>query len=144
MLIPKKNRRVIHQQLFQEGVLVAKKDFHCQHPDIDVPNLQVIKAMQSMTSRGLVRTLFSWQYYYYFLTNEGIEFLRQELHLPLEIVPRTFIKTQKRGTFLFIHTLVFLTLIILDERPQQHRKKEGASGDFKPDFRGGLGRGRRE
>jgi len=48
MLIPKKNRKVIYENLFKEGVLVAKKDFNLpQHPEIEgIPNLQVIKAMQ--------------------------------------------------------------------------------------------------
>ena len=48
MLIPKKNRKTIYENLFKEGVLVAKKDFNLsQHPEIEsVPNLQVIKAMQ--------------------------------------------------------------------------------------------------
>lgn len=42
-----------------------------------MPNLQVIKAMQSLTSRGLVTTQFSWQWYYYVLTAEGVEYLRE-------------------------------------------------------------------
>ena len=48
MLIPKKNRKIIYEHLFKEGVLVAKKDFFApKHPEIEsVPNLQVIKAMQ--------------------------------------------------------------------------------------------------
>ena len=48
MLIPKKNRKLIYEHLFKEGVLVAKKDFNApQHSEIEpVPNLQVIKAMQ--------------------------------------------------------------------------------------------------
>lgn len=47
MLIPKKNRRLIYEQLFKEGVMVAKKDFNLpKHPEVDVPNLQVIKSMQ--------------------------------------------------------------------------------------------------
>lgn len=57
-----------------EGILVAKKDFNAPgHIDLHkIPNLQVIKACQSLTSRGYVKTQFSWQYYYYTLTNEGI------------------------------------------------------------------------
>ena len=36
-----------------EGVMVAKKDFNLpKHPEVDVPNLHVIKMMQSMKSRG--------------------------------------------------------------------------------------------
>ena len=53
MLIPKKNRKLIYENLFKEGVLVAKKDFNLpQHPEIDVPNLQVIKAMQVFIAVG--------------------------------------------------------------------------------------------
>ena len=45
--MPKKNRVAIYENLFKEGVLVAKKDFHApKHPELDVPNLQVIKALQ--------------------------------------------------------------------------------------------------
>ncbi|KAJ1567399.1 hypothetical protein HK096_009995 [Nowakowskiella sp. JEL0078] len=136
--------------LFKEGVLVAKKDFEApKHQDIDVPNLQVIKALQSLNSRGYVKTSFSWQYYYYYLTNEGIEYLREYLHLPAEIVPETFIKKQSTAR----------PQRDGGERPDRRtqreggeyrrrdnwgtEKKEGVSGDYKPEFRGGLGRGRR-
>ena len=61
-----------------EGVLVAKKDFNApKHEELDVPNLQVIKALQSLTSSGYVKTQFSWQWYYYVLTPEGVEYLRE-------------------------------------------------------------------
>lgn len=47
MLMPKKNRVAVYEYLFKEGVCVAKKDFHlAKHPDIGVPNLHVIKAVQ--------------------------------------------------------------------------------------------------
>lgn len=98
MLIPTKSRKLIYGHLFQEGVVVAKKDFNApKHQDLDVPNLHVIKALQSMRSRGYVREQFSWQYYYYFLTDSGIEYLREYLHLPVEIVPKTHIKTKSTG-----------------------------------------------
>lgn len=46
MLIPKKNRIAIYEYLFKEGVLVAKKDpFAAKHPEIEVPNLHVVKAL---------------------------------------------------------------------------------------------------
>lgn len=32
---------------------------------------------------------FAWRHYYWYLTNEGIEYLRTYLHLPSEIVPAT-------------------------------------------------------
>ncbi|GMG40253.1 unnamed protein product [Ambrosiozyma monospora] len=91
MLIPKDDRKKIHQYLFQEGVLVAKKDFEIQHDEIDTKNLYVIKAMQSLTSKGYVKTQFSWQYYYYTLTDEGLEYLREYLNIPEGIVPKTLL-----------------------------------------------------
>ncbi|KAF2765527.1 hypothetical protein EJ03DRAFT_330908 [Teratosphaeria nubilosa] len=156
MLIPKADRKAIHEYLFREGVLVAKKDFNLpKHDKIDTKNLYVIKACQSLTSRGYLKTQFSWQYYYYTLTPEGLDYLREWLHLPAEIVPQTHVKQQRshappRG------------MMGGDDRerrgggrggPRGDREgyrrrdagegKEGApSGDFKPEFRGGFGRGR--
>ena len=46
MLMPKKNLVAIYEHLFKEGVMVAKKDTHLpKHPEIDVPNLQVMKTL---------------------------------------------------------------------------------------------------
>ncbi|CAI0417113.1 unnamed protein product [Linum tenue] len=96
MIISEKNRREISKYLFQEGVCFAKKDFNlAKHPEIDVPNLQVIKLMQSFKSKEYVRETFAWMHYYWYLTNEGIEFLRTYLNLPSEIVPAT-LKKQAR------------------------------------------------
>ncbi|ODV82231.1 uncharacterized protein CANTADRAFT_43447 [Suhomyces tanzawaensis NRRL Y-17324] len=93
MLIPREERKKIHQYLFQEGVVVAKKDFNQpKHEEIDTRNLFVIKALQSLTSKGFVKTQFSWQYYYYTLTDEGVDFLRTELNIPEGILPLTRLK----------------------------------------------------
>ena len=76
--------------------MVAKKDFNLpKHPEVDVPNLHVIKALQSMRSRGYVKEQFAWRHYYWSLTNEGIQYLRETLNLPPEIVPTT-LKRQAR------------------------------------------------
>ena len=148
--------------------MVAKKDYNApKHEELDVPNLEVIKAMQSLTSKGLVKTQFSWQWYYYVLTPEGVDYLREwyvipsltrvpsvlpsvsshwpagsRLNLPTEIVPATHKKAAR------------------PPRPAQvrgpggegayrpprgdredYRKKEGgAPGEFRPQF-AGVGRG---
>ncbi|CAF2058114.1 BnaC06g13490D [Brassica napus] len=96
-IMSEENRRAISKYLFQEGVLFAKKDFNlAQHPLVEgVPNLQVIKLMQSFKSKEYVRETFAWMHYYWFLTNEGIDFLRTYLNLPSEIVPATLKKQQK-------------------------------------------------
>ena len=70
MIISKENRRTIYMTLFQEGVLVAPKNFEVKHPVMDVPNLEVVKAMQSLNSKGIVHTQFNWQWFYYVLTDE--------------------------------------------------------------------------
>ena len=92
MLMPNKDRLAIFEYLFKEGVMVAEKDYHPKrvHPALQkVPNLHVIKALQSLKSKGYVKEQFSWRHYYWYLTNEGINYLREFLHLPAEIVPST-------------------------------------------------------
>ncbi|GFO05956.1 40S ribosomal protein s10 [Plakobranchus ocellatus] len=96
MLIPKKERVVIYEYLFKEGVIVSiAGSAQVKHTAIDVPNLQVITAMKSLKSKGYVREQFAWKHQYWYLTNEGIQYLRDYLHLPAEIVPAT-LKKQTR------------------------------------------------
>lgn len=81
-----------------------------------------MKACQSLTSRGYVKTQFSWQYYYYSLTPEGLDYLREWLHLPPDIVPATHIQRQR-----------------------SHAPPRGMMGGDDRDRRGGgAGRGRSE
>ncbi|KAK2108670.1 ribosomal 40S subunit protein S10A [Saguinus oedipus] len=93
MLIPKKNRIAIYELLFKEGVMVAQKDVlmpkHPQPADKNVPNLHVMKALQSLKSRGYVKEQFAWRHFYWCLTSEGTRYLRDYLHPPPEIVPAT-------------------------------------------------------
>lgn len=174
-MIPKADRKKIHEFLFREGVCVAKKDFNLpKHPDIDTKNLYVIKACQSLTSRGYLKTQFSWQWYYYTLTPEGLDYLREWLHLPAEIVPQTHVKQQRshapprgmlggegerrgggrggprgdREGYVFPSdwNLNFEHLLTASDsyRRRDAGEKEGGMGGegFKPEFRGGFGRGR--
>ena len=94
MLISKKHRLAILTHLFKEGVIVAKKDYNlAKHPDVEeASNLEVIKLMTSLTSKDLVSCRFSWKHYYWFLNDEGIEWLREYLHLPADMVPNTLKK----------------------------------------------------
>lgn len=49
--------------------MVAKKDYHApKHPELEsIPNLQVIKALQSLKSRGYVREQFAWRHFYWYV-----------------------------------------------------------------------------
>eukprot|EP00499_Haloplacidia_sp_CaronLabIsolate_P007630 CAMPEP_0196772186 /NCGR_PEP_ID=MMETSP1104-20130614/2086_1 /TAXON_ID=33652 /ORGANISM="Cafeteria sp., Strain Caron Lab Isolate" /LENGTH=169 /DNA_ID=CAMNT_0042142319 /DNA_START=42 /DNA_END=552 /DNA_ORIENTATION=+ len=103
MLVPKKTRLQIYRFLFKEGVICAKKDVRTEKSlgtdttgnEIIVRNLYVIKLLNSLKSRGYVRETFNWQWYYWFLTDEGIEYLREYLHLPADIIPDTLKKSTR-------------------------------------------------
>ena len=60
--MPTKNIVSIYEHLFREGVMVAKKDTYApKHPELEtIPNLQVIKALTSLKSRGFVKEQFAW------------------------------------------------------------------------------------
>eukprot|EP00244_Chara_vulgaris_P009142 TRINITY_DN37_c0_g1_i5.p1 TRINITY_DN37_c0_g1~~TRINITY_DN37_c0_g1_i5.p1 ORF type:complete len:188 (-),score=40.98 TRINITY_DN37_c0_g1_i5:267-830(-) len=166
MLIPKKNRTEVYKYLFKEGVLYAKKDFNApKHPEIDVPNLQVIKLMQSFKSKEYVKESFAWRHYYWYLTNDGIEFLRTYLNLPSEIVPATLKKSARpptrplggpggdrppRGPPRFgsggdrpsFGDREGYRASGPPRAPGAFGDKGGAPGEYRPDFRGrGFGRG---
>ncbi|KAI0090961.1 Plectin/S10 domain-containing protein [Irpex rosettiformis] len=142
MIITKEHRRTIYENLFKEGVLVAKKDYNApKHEELDIPNLEVIKAMQSLTSKGLVKTQFSWQWYYYVLTPEGVEYLREWLHLPTEIVPATHKKAARPARPAGIRSGGEGAYRAPRPDREEYRKKDSApSGEFRPQF-AGVGRG---
>ncbi|XP_022920574.1 small ribosomal subunit protein eS10-like [Onthophagus taurus] len=155
MLMPKKNRVAIYEYLFKEGVMVAKKDYHApKHPELEtIPNLEVIKALQSLKSRGYVKEQFAWRHFYWYLTNEGIEYLRTYLHLPPEIVPATLKRQLRTETARPRATAVRSeTSKPAEDRAGYRRAPGGTSGpDKKADvgagtadveFRGGFGRGK--
>jgi small subunit ribosomal protein S10e len=124
MFIPKEHRIAVFSYLFKEGVLVVKKDTKmAAHPNIEGPsNLEVLMLVKSLESRKLVRVTFNWQYNYAYLTDEGIEYLRQYLALPAEIVPATHRKQASRP----------------ESRDREEDKfGAGGAGGGRPAFRGG-------
>ena len=136
----KKQRKAVFEYLFQEGVLVVKKDNTItKHEDIaaatgvDVPNLIIVKLMQGLTTKKLVASQWNWGYSYFFLTDKGIEYLRGYLHLPEEIVPLTLKKAKSTPKSQ------------PTDAPKGDAKPKSApapSTDFKPEYRtSGVGRG---
>jgi len=148
--------------LFKEGVLVCNKDIALpKHMVLEVPNLHVIKLMQSLKSKDLIRERYNWGYYYFSLTNKGIEVLREYLHAPVDTVPDTLRRPEKLAQPPSFGSSRFER----DEEPKDaaasgrdggpmkrgrdeyrtSKKSEGgAPRDFEPDFvrRGMRGRGR--
>ncbi|KAM7420284.1 hypothetical protein PAMA_014814 [Pampus argenteus] len=105
MLMPLRDLRAIYEVLFRDGVMVAKKDKRPQmmHPEVQgVTNLQVIRAMGSLKSRGFVKETFAWRHFYWYLSNEGIVYLRDYLRLPPEIVPASLQRVRKPAATLAV------------------------------------------
>ena len=72
-------------------MLVAKKDFYAAvHSEaIPIPNIEVMMLLKSFKSKGFVKETFNWGHYYWYLTAEGVDYLRAYLALPEDIVPAT-------------------------------------------------------
>ena len=52
--------------------------------------------LRSLKDRGHVELIFNWQYYYYFLNDNGKKYLAEFLGLTEEVVPLTWKKDEKR------------------------------------------------
>jgi small subunit ribosomal protein S10e len=160
MLMPKKNIVAIYEHLFKEGVMVAKKDTHApKHPELEsIPNLQVIKTLTSLKSRGYVKEQFAWRHYYWYLTNEGIVYLRNYLHLPPEIVPSTLKRSSRPEDARPRPSAGSGPPRAFGDKPSDgdraaYRRAPGTNGDkagaagpgsAPMEFRGGFGRGKSE
>lgn len=139
MLVDRKDTLMVYRQLFEgrkqffsndlpDGVFTTVDDVHATYvlgkdengEDITVSNLKVIKLLQSLCSRGYVKKTYSWYqrmvflsprcHFYYTLTDSGVKYLTEFLHLPADIVPNT-------------HKRVNPTMP-REERPRFHRDGE--------------------
>lgn len=107
MVMPLADLRAIYELLFRDGVIVAKKDKHPQsmHPDLQgMSNLKVIHVMTSLKSKGCVRETFVWKHAYYYITNEGVAYLRNYLHLPPEILPASLQRVSRPASSARVRT----------------------------------------
>lgn len=89
--IQKQDRKRVYTYLLKEGVCVIHKDFSLEaHKATGVPNLQVWMLLRSLKDKGHVELVFNWQYYYYFLNENGKKYLAEFLGLTEEVVPLTW------------------------------------------------------
>lgn len=86
MIIPTNDRLAIYRKLFGDGVMIAKKDTRSIHKETNIKNLYVLNAMKSLVSRNYVNQIFVWQHFHWTLNEEGVSFLRKELHLPENVI----------------------------------------------------------
>ena len=96
VLVSRDNKRTIFTYLLREGVIVVKKDAYLPvHQQVNtVPNLHVMMITKSLKSRGYLNEVYNWGWRYYFLTNDGVQYLIKELGLPADakILPATHAK----------------------------------------------------
>ena len=90
VLVPAKEKIKIYSYFLQEGVFACKKDNTSKNETLDIPNLHCFLVMRSLISRKFATEIFSWQWHYYFLTEEGINYLREYLGLPSTVIPNTY------------------------------------------------------
>ena len=90
VLVPTKEKVKIYTYFLQEGVFACKKDNTSKNETLDIPNLHCFLVMRSLISRKFATEIFSWQWHYYFLTPEGIKYLREYLGLPSTVIPNTY------------------------------------------------------
>ena len=105
---------------------MVKKDKYGEKDsdELNIPNLEVMCLLRSFASKKYVREVFNWQWHYYYLTNEGIEYLREFLALPADIVPATLKKAAGAAA------------VVPSGRPERGEKGKnaGPGGEFKPEF----------
>ena len=90
VLVPLKEKVKLYTYFLSEGVFACKKDNVTNHDYLQIPNLHCFLVMRSLVSRGMATEIFSWQWHYYFLTKKGVEYLREYLGLPANVVPKTY------------------------------------------------------
>lgn len=94
--IPTEDRRQVLKALFENGALYAMKDVKITHKQVkridgsDMPNLFVVHTLRRYVSKNLVRETFNWNTHYYFMTEQGLSAIREELGLPETAEPKTF------------------------------------------------------
>ncbi|KAI6230102.1 S10-plectin domain-containing protein [Aphelenchoides fujianensis] len=108
--------------------------------------ISVRRSPKSLASRGYVKEQFSWRHYYFYLTDEGIVYLRDYLGLADDVIPLTLKvpkQTEIRQTFAE-KTGRGPAGYRSDDRPAyrgQDKVAEAGPGSQPVNYRGGFGRG---
>ena len=90
VLVPLKEKVKLYTFFLKEGVFACRKDNTTNNENLQIPNLHCFLIMRSLVSRGMATEIFSWRWHYYFLPKKGVDYLREYLGLPANIVPNTY------------------------------------------------------
>ena len=128
VLVPTKEKVKIYTYFLQEGVFACRKDNTSKNETLDISNLHCFLVMRSLISRKFATEIFRWQWHYYFLTQDGIKYLREYLGLPSTVIPNTYNVNQENN----------------DEEQKEEGGEEGGEKRGRGERRGrGRGRGGR-
>ena len=99
VLVPTPVKKTVYERIFNDGVIFVKKDSKLkEHRDFNgISNLHVMMITKSLHSKGYLTEKYNWGYHYYFLSDEGVEFLRDYLHLDASAFPETHISKTGKG-----------------------------------------------
>lgn len=78
---------------FTEGVALVEDKCTTLHPELNIREDEVMKLFISLVSRGIARKHFVWRHAYFFITDEGIDMLKNELALENNDRPATHQET---------------------------------------------------
>merc|ERR1712183_727502 len=79
MGVKRQEKQTLYAYLLNEGVCTVKEENTGKHDQTKIENLKVMNVMISMESRGFATKTFVWNHRYYTITNEGCQFLRDQL-----------------------------------------------------------------
>ncbi len=127
VLVPTKEKVKIYTHFLQEGVFACRKDNVSKNETLDIPNLHCFLVMRSLISRKFATEIFSWQWHYYFLTEDGINYLREYLGLPNTVIPNTYKFNEANEE---------------DQKEEEGEEREKRGGERRGGERRGRGRGR--
>ena len=127
VLVPLKEKVKLYTYFLSEGVFACKKDNVSNHDYLQIPNLHCFLVMRSLVSRGMATEIFSWQWHYYFLTEDGINYLREYLGLPNTVIPNTYKFNEANEE---------------DQKEEEGEEREKRGGERRGGERRGRGRGR--
>jgi small subunit ribosomal protein S10e len=119
--IQKAEKKAVYRHLLLEGVMVIHKNFtSAPHKGTNIANIKVWMLLKSLKDRGYVELVFNWQYYYYFLNQEGKKYIAEFLGLTEDVVPLSW----KYFIFLLIEKTKKGNMSILKIKERRKRFEE--------------------
>lgn len=80
----------IKEYLFENGIILTNDTPQAIHNELNIADKKIMSYLKTLISKGYVQKTFVWQHGYYFLTDEGVEWLRDDLCMEENDMPLTY------------------------------------------------------